>query len=259
MTNNIDNLLAELGAQLTAKSREALAALSATPEARAIIGRQDDALVHERTGWIKELAAVPKKHATALLKAGDARVAAEQRLLAAHKAIADARDALVIATSHSLGIETGQANEVGRLEQLLVETADSRFAKVVDHCEELIGATGNVSWSISWQEGHTWSGSPLLKFDSNVEQVAAMRHEIRRIQSDARGLLMAAISYADATERLQAMLLDLHAQVQTFGLAILTISESGALVRESSRNARQLADDAIAAAGVPGNQRVVSA
>ena len=246
---SVQTLLSELATKLTPRARDELSRLIASPEAEALLARDEEKIVAERKLLAQRLAACAGRYAKAQAEAGVRSDAAAKALADAESALRVARDGYAEACRVALSADVGEANERQELERELRETADPRLAELAGHCDEL-GGVANSCFAHRPVASRDWAtGRITTETVTNRAEVLAAREALRAVGADALRLQLEPLTTHEVTERIQAHLSALEPLLGALGMLVLSIDEAGRLKRERIVPNRILANRAIRAAG----------
>ena len=247
--STVATLIAELKVKLGDRARDELDRLVASPEGQALLERDEAVLIAERAALVKRLAACPAKFAAAQAEAGKRAETAAKALHAAESALHAARDEVVSATAQNLAADVGEANERQELERELRETADPRLAEFSAHALDLDGLVNSCFASYPVVTRHWLSKEKSTEIISNRDQILEVRGLLKTASADALRAQLEPMTTLDVTELLQEHLSTLRPLLAPLNLHLLDIDEHGNLTRDRTKPRRQLANEAIRAAG----------
>ena len=246
---SIQTLLSELATKLTPRARDELDRLIASPEAEALLARDEESILASRRLLTKRLAEVAGKFAAAQDAAGRRAEAAAMALRAAEGALHAARGELVASTAQALAAQTGEADERQEIERELRDGADPRLAEFSTHALDLDGLVNNCFAAYPVVTRHWLSKEKAIEIISNRDQILEVRGLLKTASADALRAQLDPMTTLDVTELLQAHLSALRPLLAPLNLHLLDIDEHGNLTRDRTKPRRQLANEAIRAAG----------
>ena len=246
---SIQTLLSELATQLTPRARDELDRLIASPEAEALLARDEEKIIAERAALVKRLVEVGPKFAAAQVAASKRSAAAATALAEAESALRAARDELVASTAQSLAASSGEADETLEIERELREGADARLEQFAQHAEDLSGMARHLLVARPIAKRNWVSGERWTEVVTNADEVDAARAGLMRAAGTARSMRLQALDSRSIVEWLQATLASLEPLLRPFRLDLLTLDENGVLTRDKTMPRRQVINASIRANG----------
>ena len=122
---NLSNLISNLN--LRGEAKKELDQVLALPEVSAILNREEQAALAERSALVKRLADLPKRHARLVKDAEANAVQATERLHGAEEALKAARNDMVLAQMAALAATHTENRERFDIENELFQSRDSRL------------------------------------------------------------------------------------------------------------------------------------
>ena len=247
--SSIQSLITELSTKLSPRARDELSRLVATPEAAALLERDEESILASRRLLTKRLVEVAPKFAAAQAAAGKRADAAAKALADAEIALHAARDELVAATAQSIAASSGEADEKLELERELRDGADARLETFAQHAEDLCGMARHLLVAQPIAKRNWISGERWTEIATNAPEVQACRDALTTAAGTARGMRLQALESMAVTEWMQGTLASLEPLLRPFRLDLLTLDESGNLTRDKSVPRRQIINTSIRSNG----------
>lgn len=248
---NIDTFIKEFRSKARPEDRPGLDQLAALPEVQAVLGREAEALHVKRQQAAAAIAEAPAKYAAATAAGEKVCAIAVAKVAEAEAALPKARDELQAARAVLASRSALEQNEIAELRNELVKTADARIDDLLFHVEDLIQMTRHVAWSQTFPNGRDMFSRRKFSHVSNLPEVTHARNELTRVRDESLGLKLVAITRVDLTERLRSMVFDLEAALTPFDMAVIQVTETGAIVRERSAARCEMQDAVLRKAGAP--------
>ena len=232
MSSTIATLLAELKTKLGPRAKDELDRLISTPEGEALLARDEQQSLEARKELANQLKVVEGgKYAARKAEAGRRGEAATRAVEAADRQRAAARDEYLAATAAVLAADSAEADERGRLEVELRESADPRLADLVFHCDDLSGLCNSAFAMQPVVKGKHWlTREVTLSMVTNADEVTDARNTLARMKEDARAMQLLPLTSQEITERINTHLHALEPKLAALNLrGVLELNVDGQL------------------------------
>lgn len=236
----VATLLREVARGLTPEAQHTLRAVARTPEAMAILAREDEALQARRRELLAALQSQPhKRHADRLTAAKDLQAATElvQRLQAE---LRSANTALMNAQGRVVGLACQDQAEAGQLERELEATADPRCDVALGLLRDISSAARAAFHAAPTFEGKNFDGTSRRGLMTNIEAVETAVAAIAAATTAVQAIKRQALLHTEVTTALQVAFAELSEATGPLALNVLKLNQSGDPVLTGVRTPAQL-------------------
>lgn len=223
---NLNNLISTLN--LRGEAKKELDQVLALPEVTAILNREEQSALAERSVLVKQLAGLPKKHERLQKQAEENAVEAATRLHQAEENLRLARHDHMLAIGAAQGAVHAESRERFDLENQLFQGRDSRL---VEYDTWLSTTEGKVRNAFSaWPElgaRHWFAGTREKSIGSNLSEIEKAMAVLAEARQDIRTMSFEAVSKQEVSERLASWTEKLEKPLNPFGITPPIINEQG--------------------------------
>jgi hypothetical protein len=251
---NINTLITELKKKLSEPAAASLERLVATPEAQAIIARDEaEGLVIRRKQAEQLKAVMGGKYAKELAATEKSAMAVRQHMELCEQELAAAKSANQAAQSAGMAVRNAEERERYELEQALIATSDSRLAEfkhwltyassIVRHA--VIGHLGTTK--------HWLTREASTTYRSNLDEVSALRAKLAELVEQCDVMRLQPLTRHEVTERLTSMSHAIAGALNAAGLPTLSLDDTGAVKFERTGRMDEVTESVIVKARGIGN------
>ena len=236
----VATLLREVARGLTPEAQHTLRAVARTPEAMAILAREDEALQARRRELLAELQAQPQKRHADRLKAAKDRQAATELVQRLQAELRSANTAMMNAQGRVVGLACQDQTEAGRLERELDATADPRCDVALGLLRDLQAAARGAFHAEPVFRGTAYNGAKLRGYASNSGDVERATAALAQAIDAVQAIKGQALLHGEVTAALHATFAELSEATSPLALNVLKLNETGDPVLTGVRTAAQL-------------------
>jgi hypothetical protein len=236
----VATLLREVARGLTPEAQHTLRAVARTPEAMAILAREDEALQSRRRELLAELQAQPQKRHDDRLKAAAAFDAASKKLQKLRDEVSAAGAAALAAQGRVVSLTCQDQFEAGRLERELEATADPRCDVALGLLRDLQAAARGAFYAETTYEGRSLEGNKIRGMVSNIGAVDGAVAALSLTMDAVQAIKRQALLHTEVTTALQVAFAELGPALTPLALNKLRLNEAGEPVLTGTRTAAEL-------------------
>lgn len=187
--------------------------LASSPQMEAVLAEMDAAQVERRRELVAQLNSAPQRHEARCREAGAAQAKAAQVVADARAAVEVAMARHMEAASTSVSLSTRYQLERASLERELERTADPRIELFAQGCIDLSMTLRHYSPKESIQFNANIGG----RLTSDYTDLNAAMSALSVAAKGARALKLQALTFAQITERLEALRRELRPLLEAAG------------------------------------------
>lgn len=233
-------------ANLTKRDEQALRQLIASPEAEQIRERAERVTIEKRIALKAKLDSLDQRHDEGITAAGLAYQNAIRALEAAEAKLIAAREEEHRARTTSYALESVKLREAHELQQDLIACRDVRLDEFHEHLSDADDKLRHLTQITAFPH-RTWTGEKSIRYETNADEVAALRAALKQAMADVTGMALLPLTRSEVSERLTALSHKLEPALDKFSLPTPRIDVDGdvTLSRERLKLADVLQDNGL--------------